>query len=725
MIYLVSKNVSLFESDKYEIIGPDKAVEMLSKERILGADTENEGLDPYTKKMLTIQLGNKDFQIVWDCLSYDVQLLKPILEDPNIKTIWWNAGYDLKFLYHKRIVPENIYDGYIAERLLYLGYPAGMHSMSLKSAGEKYCGIELDKSVRGTIITKGLTEEVIVYAANDVKYEIPIYEAQLEELKKQDLLKAIEFECEFVKVLAYIEYCGVKLDVDRWKRKMENDTHDIEIFKKVLDDWIIASQTGQSTSIGYISLYNRDSKSIEKDRNNPFYKVRVPEKDIKFDSGASYEAYQIEVFPLDIKKKLYYIDPQGDLFTGFDLSPKCSINWASSSQVIPILESLGFKVEEFDKVSKSLKKTASGKNIAKQLDLNSFALPYVMYKTSSKKVESFGQNYLNAINPVSGRIHTNFNILGTDTARVSSGGKPYNINLQQLPRDAETRACFIAEEGNSWISADYEGQESVLTADVSQDSTLLDLFINGCKDMHSMVAKAAFKDELKDVPVEEVKTKAKNLRQIAKSVEFTIFYGGNGDTIASNLGIEKSKGKEIYNNIMKDLPGLKIYQEYCRKEVMRVGYIILNPITKHRAHIYDFDELKVIRDKLQDPEFNQYYWEMKKDSPNCETVKAVRHYMKRKSDSEKQSIDYRIQGRGSACFKLASIKLFKTWKDQGLLFKAKYTIPAHDEINVEVPSNIVEEQSKLVVRCMEEGAKPFLKTLKLTADVSAGKHWIH
>ena len=43
------------------------------------------------------------------------------------------------------------------------------------------------------------------------------------------------------------------------------------------------------------------------------------------------------------------------------------------------------------------------------------------------------------------------------TLRVSSGGKPYNINLQQLPRDKETRACFTVEKGNKWVSADYDG----------------------------------------------------------------------------------------------------------------------------------------------------------------------------------------------------------------------------------------------------------------------------
>lgn len=416
MIYLVSKNKTLFKSDKYVIITPDKALDLLLKETLLGADTETQGLDPYTKKILTIQLGTEDFQIVWDCLSYDIQLLKPILENPNIKTIWWNALFDLKFLYHQRILPENVYDGFLAEKLMYLGYPAGMHSMSLKSAGLKYCNIELDKSVRGTIVTKGLTEEVIIYAANDVKYEIPIYKAQQKELEKKDLLKAIAFENEFVKVLAYIEYCGVKLDVPRWKRKMENDHHNVEIFTKVLNDWIVASQTGKNTCIGYIATYNRDSKSLASDRSNKFYQKRVPEKDISFESGASYEAYEIEVTPIKYDKKLWKVNLQGSLFDGFDTEPKCIVNWSSSQQVVPILESIGFNVEEFDKITKKMKKTASGKVIAKQLDFSSFALPYMYYKISQKKEESFGQNYLDAINPISGRIHTNFNQLGTDTA---------------------------------------------------------------------------------------------------------------------------------------------------------------------------------------------------------------------------------------------------------------------------------------------------------------------
>ena len=75
------------------------------------------------------------------------------------------------------------------------------------------------------------------------------------------------------------------------------------------------------------------------------------------------------------------------------------------------------------------------------------------YKAAEKLIGTYGQNVLDQINPVTHRIHTNFNQLGTDTGRLSSGGKDKEngveyLNFQNFPRDTETRACFIAEPGN-------------------------------------------------------------------------------------------------------------------------------------------------------------------------------------------------------------------------------------------------------------------------------------
>lgn len=718
MVYLVSKQQSLFECDDYTIISPEKALELLSKESILGADTETEGFSPYTKKLLTIQLGTEDFQIVWDCTSYDVVMLKPILENPQIKTIWWNYKFDAQFLYHHRIIPVNIYDGMLAEKLMWLGYPSGMHSMSLKSAGELYCGVELDKTVRGKITKVGITPEVIVYAANDVKYEIPIYKAQLKALEQKDLLKAIEFENEFVKVLAYIEYCGVKLDTNKWKAKMASDLARMNKYKKDLDDWVVnyfSTHEGQVSTSSFIVEWFE----IPQDKN------RIPKDAIFIRSAVEdfgYGAITVEYYKIPFK--IITKNLQGDLFSGFDTDLKCTINWDSSKQVIPLFELLGFKLDTFDKVTKKKKKSIEAKIIEPQKDISPIAEIYLNYRAAQKVVSTYGDNFLKAINPVSGRIHASFNQL-MDTGRLSCGGGEAGVNVQNLPSDAETRACFVADKGNKWISADYQSQESRLIASIANDAAMIELFEHGCGDVHSLVAKMAYSNIIGDTPVEEIKSKFKHWRQEAKGIEFAVNYGGDANTIANNKGIPLKEAQEIYDNFMKGFPGVKRYQDFCRADVMRKGYITLNPITRHKAYIYDFEDLKRIESRFQEDGFWEYYNDMKRSDPDCDTVQDVKRYFKRKSASEKQSINYRIQGAGAMCFKLFSIKLFNWLRKNNLLFTVKYCIPVHDEANLEAPEEIADEVSEILVKCMESAAKPFCTRVHLGADVEISDHWIH
>ena len=112
--------------------------------------------------------------------------------------------------------------------------------------------------------------------------------------------------------------------------------------------------------------------------------------------------------------------------------------------------------------------------------------------------------------------------------------------------------------------------------------------------------------------------------------------------------------ESIYNNFMAKFTGIKKYQDYCRAAVMQHGYILMNPITKHRAHIYDYPELKRIMEKFKEPDFWSYYREMKRDAPTCDTVMDVKNFFKRKSDSERQSINYRMN---DSCVLLKLLKV--------------------------------------------------------------------
>lgn len=728
MIYLVSHNKSLFQTDKYIEATMEQAMSVLLPLKLCQLDSETKGLDCHTKALLTIQLGNRDNQVVidWTTLTpKEKRIVKNYLESDRL-FLGWNLMFDLTFLYVQGIYPKHIWDGMIVEQLLYLGYPASMREKSLRAAAWNYLNINIDKTVRGKIVNDGLTTEVVIYAAGDVTYIEDIKEKQDIEVEKQGMKLAVELECEFVKSLAYFKYCGVHLDVTKWKAKMAKDQAKLNKAISELNAWVVAWDKENPHSgydIQYPELkypkYSADYPAEVKRLIKDGYK-RFPQEDLQTPDG------KVDAYKKVIKNQFTRIDTQGDLFTGFDTEPKCVINWSSQKQVIPLFELLGINVETFDKKTKQKKKSIEA-NVLKPQKNDFPIIPiFLEYQEAAKVVSTYGQNWLNAINPKTGRIHADFHSIGTDTARVSSGGGVWKLNMQNLPHDPETRACFTSEEGNAWLSADYQSQESRIIASVSKDEKMIDLFEHGCGDVHSLVAYMSYPNIIpRDTKIEDIKKLYHNWRQKAKSIEFAINYGGDYNTISKNDGIPVEEAKEIYDNFMEGFPGIKRYQDYCRMAVMRDGYILLNPLTGHRAHIYDAEELKETHNKMQEPGFWEYYQNVRKRNPQDEIVQEVRHYMQRKAASEKQSINYRIQNRGAMCFKLSSIKLFNWIVDHKLIDKVKMCVPAHDEFNLECPVAIKEQVGKVLIDCMIAGGKPFCPNVFLGADIDINDHWVH
>lgn len=756
MIYLVSQNRGLFSPEKYKQIEFSEALEILLPLKIVQFDTETMGLDPHTKELLTVQLGNKENQVVFDWTTLGVlekRILKDYFESDRV-FLGWNLMFDLGFLYVNDIWPKHIWDGMIAEKLIFLGFPPVLSvelynelqlpdytpaydkdgvlryyelSYSLKAAAERRCKINIDKTVRGKIIDEGLTEEVIVYAAGDVMWLEDIKEEQDKELDRQDLQKAMAFECEFIKSLAYAKHCGVHLDANKWVEKMERDLSRLKKAEDALNKWVVdweknkmSSSVSPGEPIEYVDPNLIGESDSEWLLSHGYVRYPTGDKPNPRFPGNRMQAYKKR----ESKSKYTVKDLQGNLFEGFNTEPRCIVNWSSSKQVIPLFEELGIQVKTFDKKTKREKKSVEEKLLAPQAKDFSIIPLYLDYQGASKVVSTYGDNWLKAINPKTGRIHVELHSIGTDTARVSSGGGVYKLNLQNLPHDEETRACFTAEKGNVWISCDYSGQESAITASVSKDPKMIEILSSG-GDLHSEVAKSCWPDLLGGLTDKEVKEKYKSYRQNAKGVEFGIFYGGDAHTLRANKGFEMKEAERIYNNFMEAFPGIKRYQDYCRRDVMAKGYILMNPVVKHRAHIFDYPVLKKTMDKMNDRSFMDYYWDMKKNSPYCDTVQEVKKFNVRKSASERQAINYRIQNRGACCFKLASIKFFNWIVQHNYQNIVKMCAPVHDEWNIECPESMKDEVADVLVKCMIAGGKPFCPNVFLGADVSIGDHWIH
>ena len=679
MIYVVSKERFLFHPDDIKFIGVEESLKLLEPLNIVGLDTETTGLDPYTKELKLVQLGCKEFQVVIDTTTIDILEYKEYLESDRLFLLW-NAKFDLKWFYKYGIIIKKVYDGFLAEKLMYLGYPRGMHSLSLKSAGEEYLGIELDKTVRGKIIYSKLDEEIIRYGAEDVKWLEDLMDKQKEKLEEEELLVALDVENRFVRVLTYIEWCGIKLSVPKWKEKMANDLARENAAKAKLDEWLIKNEP--------------DSKYI-------------------------------------------FVDFQGDLFEGFDLTPQVSLNWNSAKQVGPIFKKYGVDIVVEDRDKGGVKDSIDAKVLKPQADKCSLIPLYLEYREAVKVTSTYGQNFLDQINPVSGRIHTSYQQMGADTTRITSGGKDKDgkteyVNLLNIPADAETRACFVAEDGNKWISIDYSGQETYLMASIADDKAIIEELTNGSGDIHSLTAYISYPEIPRDTPIKEIKKKFHNLRQEAKGIEFAINYGGNADTICRNKGIPIQEAQKIYDNYMKGFSGLKKYQDFRRKDWFAKGYILLNPLTRHKAYIYDYDKLVEEKAKMSSPDWDwDYYRKMKKEYPECDTVQMVKHFFKRKADSERQSINYPIQATGSMCLRVALINLFKYICDNGLFGKVKINVTPYDEINCEAPAEIAEEVAQEVYNCMVKSGKIFCTRCFLDADISRNKdgslpdYWIH
>lgn len=769
MIYFVTGQRELFEfpNAKYKCISVEESLKILEPLRVVGLDTETTGTEIWQGKLLTLQLGNKENQVVIDCMTTDVKQYKDYLESDRLFIIH-NAKFDLRWLYKEHIVVRNVYDTYLAEKILFLGFPPGIVSLSLQACCDRYLGIFLDKTVRGQIHA-GMTEEVIVYAANDVVHLEDIMDLQLKTITARGQKVALDIENEFVRVLAYIEYCGIKLDPVKWKAKMDKDAERLRVAEHKLNEWVV----------DYV-MKKGDPSLIA--RNYDTHKKGKPAK---------------------LADNVYVVIPQPSLFAEFDTGPQCIINWNSSKQVIRLFEELGFDLLVKDKKTGKMKKSVESKFIELQASKSSIVPLYLEYSAAFKVVTSFGQNFLDAINPVTQRIHPTFNQM-MDTGRLScgSGGKgkggktkdydiaeeaddnkdtstqanDKSVNVQQLPATEETRAAFVPEKGHLLVDCDYGDQEGHVFTELSNDREWIAFYNDPAqRDGHSFVAKMCFPKDLDGVAEKDVKKVRKDLRDLAKKARFCFNYNGQAPTMATNCNIPVDFATEIYNNYFKRFNGIASYFKVQKRDMWNRGYILISKITGLRAYIYDYPILKGIERRKNGMEdfwdiykaardsgrviseippsvmqeiakkFAQgvpieeiavrYSYKVKKAGKveerfidiNRETVyvSVMKHLWKRKSASDNQSCNYPSQGTAAAMTKIAGIRYFNHLVNDGLIFKVLIPNDVHDEYLIEPPEEIAEQEAKKLSECMEYAAAIFCKKVTIKAVPELADHWVH
>ena len=271
------------------------------------------------------------------------------------------------------------------------------------------------------------------------------------------------------------------------------------------------------------------------------------------------------------------------------------------------------------------------------------------------------------------KVHTIYTQALTRTGRLSS----IEPNLQNIPVRDEygklIRKAFIPSPNSIIVSADYSQIELRILASIANVEALKQAFKEG-RDIHSKTASDIF-----GVPIDMV---TKNMRRIAKAVNFGIVYGISGFGLSENIGVSTKEAKEFINNYLETYPGIKKYMDDTIAKAKEVGYVRTL-----------FNRKRII------PELNN------------------KNYMIR-SAGERIALNTPIQGTSADIIKKAMIEVDKKFKENNI--KSKMILQVHDELIFDTLKEEKEKVCEIIESVMDAD---YNISVPLEIDIESGEDW--
>ena len=171
---------------------------------------------------------------------------------------------------------------------------------------------------------------------------------------------------------------------------------------------------------------------------------------------------------------------------------------------------------------------------------------------------------------------------------------------------------------------------------------MIEEFLHGSGDIHSLVAKACF-EELKNVSVKEIKDKFPKLRSKAKPIGFSQQFGGSAMAIAQALGCPLNEAEVIADSYNNGFPGIYKFKLEGAKFVKNNGYVLICKKTGHKIYWHDWDYWKLVKAKFTS-DFWDEYRVVKATNPESPMVKEVSTHFKAGSKWERLALNSPTQG---------------------------------------------------------------------------------
>jgi len=544
MIYFITNQQKLHEDKEIKLCGIIDCIRYFENKDIIEVDTETEYCtwdkekdpqkrrlpDPYTSKVLSLQLGDKYNQFVIDCATVDfITYVKPLFEDKNKIKIFTNAFFDLRFIFHWGIKIKNVCDIFLQEMVLTRGKSLPKGYRSLDGMTQRYLNIKLNKDVRGQIHWRGLDTTVVKYAAEDVAYMGLIRNEQIKKLKALNLLNYANLENRYVISLAKTSYKGFKINVDKWK---EVEKYNKELFieyQQKLDDWVIENMPKYSE----VTLFDTRCtiKWTSSDQVKPLMKdLNIDTEVIDKKTNKTKDSVELKLLKKQINK----------------------------SELLPIY----IKFKELSKEITTYGSAFLEKNINPVTGRVHSEFFQIL---ETGRISSNKPNIQNIPGELDGETHP------LRKAFTPEEGNYFIINdySQQEPR----------------ITADYSGDEYLkdFILNGSGDShgliaTMISEYLLG---EHVEVTK-------QNNPY--VKQYGKSIRAIGKTINLGKDYGKSAFTTAPDLGISVEEAESLFNIIDSKTPQKIEYFKKWQKFAEKYGFIITDDLVYSRTWFSDYEE---------------------------------------------------------------------------------------------------------------------------------------
>ena len=271
-----------------------------------------------------------------------------------------------------------------------------------------------------------------------------------------------------------------------------------------------------------------------------------------------------------------------------------------------------------------------------------------------------------------GKIHTIYKQTLTRTGRLSST----DPNLQNIPVREELgrkiRKAFVPEN-DCFLSSDYSQVELRVMASLSKCPSLIEAF-NNDEDIHTHVAGEVF-----GVPEEAV---TKQMRRCAKAVIFGIIYGISGFGLGENLHITRKDAQDYIDKFHVLYPEVKEYTDKRIEEAKETGGVTTL-----------FGRRRVI-EEINNPNY---------------LIKQM---------GERMAMNTPIQGTSADIMKLAMIKVYNRFKNEGIT--SKILLQVHDEIVIDCKNEELDKIKKIVKEEMENVYK---LDVPLKVEIDTGINW--